>query len=102
MNKKIILTSIVTLLLTPVMVLAAADSWLVTIINNLLNMVVWPVFLGLIVIMFIWAGILYLTARGDPEKFKKANLAVVFAIIGIIVAILGYKAYATLRVIIPT
>ncbi len=83
------------------MVLAAADNWVVTIVNNLLSMVVWPVFLGVIVIMFIWAGILYLTARGDPEKFKKANLAVVFAVIGIIVAILGYKAYATLRAIIP-
>lgn len=99
MNKKLTLASIITLLITPA--IASAANFVVDIINRLLNLVVWPVFLGLIIIMFIWAGILYLTARGDPEKFKKANLAVVFAIIGIIVAILGYKAVATVRSFIP-
>ena len=83
MNKKLTLASVVALLITPVV--ASAANFMVDIINRLLNLVVWPVFLGLIIIMFIWAGILYLTARGDPEKFKKANLAVIFAIIGIIV-----------------
>ncbi len=99
MNKKII-TGIVALLITPTIALAG-ENFAVQVINRLLTMVVWPVFLGLVVIMFIWAGILYLTARGDPEKFKQANLAVLFAIIGIIVAILGYRIVATLRNIIP-
>lgn len=99
MNKKLI-ASAVALLVMP-MVALAAENFVVTVINNFLTMVIWPIFLGLVIIMFIWAGILYLTARGDPEKFKKANLAVVFAIVGIIVAILGYRIVATLRNIIP-
>ena len=99
MNKKII-ASVITLLAAP-MVALAQQNFVVIVINNLLTKVVWPVFVGLVIIMFIWAGILYLTARGDPEKFKKANLAVIFAIVGIIVAILGYRIVATVRSFIP-
>lgn len=93
--KKLIVSAII--LLTLPVATMAAENFVVTVINNLLSMVVWPLFLGLVIIMFIWAGILYLTARGDPEKFKRANLAVIFAIIGIIVALLGYRIVATLQ-----
>ncbi len=38
-------------------------------------------------IMIIWAGILYLTSAGSPEKMKTAKTALTYAIIGIVVGI---------------
>ena len=40
-------------------------------------------------IMIIWAGILYLTSAGSPEKMGKAKTAFIYAIIGIVVGILA-------------
>ena len=62
------------------------------IIDNLLNWVIWPVFFGLSVIMFIYAGILFVAAGGDPSKISSAKKAVLWAIVGIIVAIAGFSA----------
>lgn len=105
MNKKFLLLfySLV-LLLSPLLSMAALppDNWVTRFINNLLSMVIWPVFIGLVVAMFIYAGILFLTSAGDENKMKKARMAVVFAVVGIIVGILGYKAVATIQNLIPS
>jgi len=44
---------------------------------------------ALAVIMFIWAGILYLTSGMNPGNVQKANKAVLYAIIGLAIAIAG-------------
>ncbi len=44
---------------------------------------------GLAVIMFVWAGILYLTAGAKPDNIQKANKAVLYATIGLAVALAG-------------
>ena len=41
------------------------------------------------VIGFAIAGILYLTAAGDEEQIKKAKSAMIAAIIGVVVALIG-------------
>jgi len=41
------------------------------------------------VIAFAIAGILYLTAAGDDERIKTAKKAMMFSIIGVIVALVG-------------
>lgn len=99
MNKKIISISfITTALLFPLSAFAAVcDStvpaaWFNCVANNLLNIVVWPIFFALSVIMFIVAGFLYLTARGEPGKIQTANKAVIWAIVGIAIAIAGFSA----------
>lgn len=43
----------------------------------------------LAVIAFVIAGILYLTAAGDEDRVKTAKNTMVYAIIGVIVALLG-------------
>ena len=49
--------------------------------------------LGLIgviaVIAFVIAGILYLTAAGDEDRMQQAKRAMIYAIIGVIVALVG-------------
>lgn len=42
------------------------------------------------IIGFVIAGILYLTAAGDEDQIGKAKNAMMYSIIGVIVALLGY------------
>lgn len=44
---------------------------------------------GLAVLMFVWAGILFVTSGGDPGKIDKAKHALTWAVIGTIVAFAG-------------
>jgi hypothetical protein len=50
-------------------------------------------------IMIIWAGILYLTSAGSPEKMGKAKTALIYAIIGIVI---GIAATAIVEIIKTT
>lgn len=71
-----------------------------TILNNVLSMVVWPTFVGAVVIMFIYAGFLFVSSEGDPSKITKAKSAVVWAIVGIVVGILAYSAEGIIKSIL--
>ena len=51
---------------------------------------VWVVFTVIVIIAFISSGILFLTAQGDPEKIKKARLALIWGVAGVVVGILAY------------
>ena len=50
----------------------------------------WVVFTVIAVVAFIVAGFLFLTAFGEAEKLTKARSAVIWGVVGIIVAILAY------------
>ncbi len=52
--------------------------------------IIWAAFTVFAIIMFIYAGILFFTAGGDPEKAAKAKSAVIFGVAGIAIAVLGY------------
>jgi hypothetical protein len=59
-------------------------------LNNIRTKIVWPIFAGLAIIMFIYAGIMFLTSSGDPGKLTKARDAVIWGAVGIVVALLSY------------
>ncbi len=42
------------------------------------------------IIGFVIAGILYLTAAGDEEQLKTAKRAMLYSIVGVIVALIGF------------
>lgn len=64
---------------------ASANDVIKTIINALLF------FIGVVaVIMIIWAGIQYTTSAGDSNKVATAKNTIVYAVIGLIVAIFAY------------
>ena len=46
------------------------------------------------VVMFVAAGILFLTAQGAPESLKKQKAAVLWGIVGVIVGIAAYSIIA--------
>ena len=58
---------------------------LITNISNAIKLIVAPI----AVIMYIWAGILYLTSAGNPSKIEKANKAAFYATIGLGIALAG-------------
>lgn len=72
-------------------------DWFKNIITNFLNIVIWPIFIALSIIMFIWAGILFFNSHGDPTKAADARKAVIYAIVGIVVGLLGYVIVGVLR-----
>ena len=51
--------------------------------------VVAGLFAAFAVVMFFVAGILFLSARGEPEKIKQARAALFWGIIGVVVGLLA-------------
>lgn len=52
------------------------------------------VFSAIAVIMFVIAGILFLTAQGEPDKVKTARAAFMWGIAGVIVGIIAFSIIA--------
>lgn len=53
--------------------------------------ILWPIAAGICVVMLIVAGILFITANGDPGQVKKARDAVIWSVVGLVVAILAFS-----------
>lgn len=100
MNKKLIKSSSLILFSLILPYFAKADLWdelanstfdiNIAIAN--IRILMWTIFGGLSAIMFIFAGITFLSANGDPSKIAQAKKAVVWAVVGIVVTILGFFA----------
>lgn len=54
--------------------------------------ILWIVFAGLVTLMFTWAGVKYLLAKGDPSKVSDANKMLIWGVVGAGVGILAYSA----------
>jgi len=52
---------------------------------------IWIVFGLVALIMFVIAGILFLTAAGSPEKVQAARSAAIWGVVGVVVGILAYS-----------
>ncbi|MEK7124754.1 MAG: hypothetical protein AAB877_03710 [Patescibacteria group bacterium] len=59
--------------------------------------IVWWVFVGVSVIMFIVAGIQFMAAQGEPGKITQARNSVIWGAIGIIAAVIGFSVTAIIR-----
>ncbi len=97
MNKKLITLSVIfTSLALPFVVLGlnhpdfypGGDLDTGIIIDKIFNFI-WPIFGAIAILMFIFAGFLFLTAQGDPTKISSAKKALMWGIIGTAVALLS-------------
>ena len=61
-----------------------------TLANNLLAKI-WIVFAAIAVLMFLIAGILFLTAAGDADKVKTARNAFLWGVAGVVVGIIAFS-----------
>ena len=110
MNKKLVaIVSSAILAISPLMVLAVSPQSnvdftppstqninLQTMILVILD-IVWWVFVGIAVVMFIIAGVAFLTARGNPEAVATARNFVIYGAVGIVVAVLAFSVTLILR-----
>ena len=105
MSKKISLSLIVPgILAVPFVALAQLHSYgsgyTIQGIIPKLEMAAGLVFGAIAVICFILAGILFLTAQGEPEKLKAARLAVIGGVAGVVVGIIAFSIIAIVLSII--
>ncbi len=97
--KKITVLSILIMGLT-LPIVAAADMFdfrpeemdidVVTVLNAVFG-IIWPIVVTIIILAFVWAGVLLLTAAGDPGKINTARSAVFWGIIGVVVIIMAFS-----------
>lgn len=45
---------------------------------------------GAAVVMVIWSGMQFLTSMGDEDKVKKAKQTLIYALVGVIAALMGW------------
>ncbi len=60
----------------------------------------WLIFGAVALVMFVIAGFEFITAAGDVEKLGKAKTAVIWGVVGIIVAVLAYSILSVIESII--
>lgn len=104
MKKGSIASLIVSLLVMPVLASAidfGQPSGSITTVQNLVTRIltpVWEVFIGISIMMIIFAGILFLFASGDPEKVKTARNAFLWGAVGIAVGVLAFSITVIIKV----
>ena len=100
MNKKLIISSVLpAMLLLPMVALAFAPGDIPNAapnlsINDLVDVIfsiIWPVAVAFFIIMFIVAAFMFMSARGDPAGVEKARQAVIWGVVGVIVALLAFS-----------
>lgn len=60
---------------------------LVTLIQNIINFLLYTVAVPVATLLFMWAGFKYLTAGGDPGKVKAAHSIFMNVFIGFLIAL---------------
>ena len=63
-------------------------------INDLIDIIfsiIWPVVVAFAIIMFILAAFMFFSAQGDPEKVLQARNAVIWGVVGMVVALLAFS-----------
>ncbi|RKV98057.1 MAG: hypothetical protein D8G53_03660 [Candidatus Saccharimonas sp.] len=60
-----------------------------SLVKDVVNIILWIVGI-LSVIMLVWGGIKYTTSAGDSNKVTSAKNTIIYAVIGLIIAILAY------------
>jgi len=96
MKKIITAIAFFSLLVVPFVTDANGSPTLDRVLGNL-KTALWGAFTILAVICFMWAGILFLTSSGDPEKMRRAKNALIYGIVGVVVAILGYSIVGIIK-----
>jgi len=91
-------------LLLPIVALAQIGGQPPTISTDLTSLgnkianATWIVFTVIAVIMFVVAGVLFLTARGQPEKVQEARGAFIWGVVGVVVAILAFTIINVVKI----
>lgn len=91
MNKKLIFLILFFAILTIPAVSLATPNTLQDVIDSLVEQLV-PLSTGLATIAFIVAGIMFLTATGNPSRMAIGKGALIAAVIGVVIILLAETA----------
>ena len=72
-----------------------------TAVMSLINFtvdLVWWIFVAGVVILFMLAGLSFLTAMGDATKLEKARNFAIWGVVGVFVGIIGFAVISLIRV----
>lgn len=58
----------------------------------------WIIFTVFAVVMFVVAGIQFMTTQGDPEKAHTARMSVIWGVVGVAVGILAYSIINIIKI----
>jgi hypothetical protein len=70
-------------------------------VNRIINYITFALLI-VAVLIIVLAGYLFVTAQGDPEKVAKARNYVIYAMIGVVVALLAQGIVSFVRLVIET
>ena len=59
------------------------------VLDNILTFLVWPIFGTFAIAMFIFAGVQFFTAKGEPGKLATARTSLIWGMVGLAVALLA-------------
>lgn len=93
MKKIVVSLILLSIFLAPALVFAQPNV-AINSLDQLVNAVkrpLWVVFGLIALICFVIAGILFLTASGNPEKIAQARTAFLWGIVGVVVGIVAYS-----------
>jgi len=100
MNKKLIATSVLILLSSPMVILAVfnpgpppntVNTLSVEALIQVIFNIIWPVAVAFFIIMFIIAAFSFATSRGDATKVGEARNFVIYGVVGVVVALIAFS-----------
>ena len=65
-------------------------------VGSIVNVLLWVVGI-LSVTMIVWSGFKYITSAGDTSKLASAKSTLIYAVVGLIIAILAYAIVTFVR-----
>jgi uncharacterized membrane protein (DUF485 family) len=89
MNKKILFLILLGVLILPS--LASADISIQGMVEGAVN-TTWIIAAGVVVILWVVTGLLFLLAQGSPEKVNSAKKSLLAAIAGTVLVIVAFSA----------
>jgi hypothetical protein len=88
-NKKILILALLAVLVLPFA--ASAQVTITSLVANTVK-ITWTVATAIVVVLWLFTGILFLAAQGDPGKLKIAKTALFSSIAGTVIVIVAYSA----------
>ena len=87
--KKILFSLVLlSLLVSPVMANASV-SW--SELKGGIKTGMWRIFAVVVIVMFVWSAIMFLTAQGEPDKLSKAKSAFMYGVIAVVIGLVAYS-----------
>ena len=81
---------------------ACTFDHLITLVQRVINFLIVDIAIPLSMVLFAWAGFLYMTAQGDPGKIKTGHTIFISVIWGLVIALAAWLIVNTITTALLT